>query len=559
MSDVNVTIGGEAGQGLATVGGLMTSALVRSGYEVHVTQDYLSRIRGGHNTYSIRFGPEPVMAPREEIDVLVCLSQETFGKHRDQLSGRAVVVADESFEVEYDKVFRVPLNELASKKIYRNTVALGVLASAVCVDLGVVQKLMEETFHKKGDEVVGQNQEVLRKAYEWKEGQGELFECPAPPMASGTRLAVNGNEAIAMGAMAAGCDFCSFYPMTPSTSVPLTLIKHAKEMGIVVEQAEDEIAAANMALGAGWAGATPLVATSGGGFALMEEAVSLAGMIEQPFVLVLAQRPGPATGLPTRTEQGDLNLVLYSGHGEFPRAIFAPGDIQQCFRLTHRAFDQAEKSQGPVFVLTDQYLADSTRAIDPFDLDSLPEVAGPVLEPDNPGEYERYAWNDETGVSPRAVPGFSEALVVLDSDEHYPSGHINEDHGVRVRMMDKRLRKLDLLKKEVVPPDHHGDDDPDALLVCWGSTLGPALEAADGLRERGKSVGVLHFSQVYPLIPDQFMERLERAGEVIGVEGNHDGQFADLLHKECGFRIERRVARYDGLPFTKKYILDALA
>ncbi len=559
-TSVNILVGGEAGQGLATIGELMAKALVRSGYEIHVAQDYMSRIRGGHNTFAIRTGPDPVLAPVEEVDILVALDQETIDLHKGQLTGRGVVIADESFDAGDLPALKVPLKDLAPKPIYQNVVALGVLASTICHDIQSLEQLLSKTFAKKGEDVVNQNLEVLRSAYKWRESQDFEVECMPPPRekvgpeGSG-RLMIHGNQAIALGAMAAGCNFCSFYPMTPSTSIPLTLIAKGKELGVVVEQVEDEIAAINMALGASYAGAKAMVSTSGGGFALMVEGVSLAGMIETPIVIALIQRPGPATGLPTRTEQGDLNLALYAGHGEFPRAILSPGTVEQCFEAGHKAFDLAERHQSPVFILGDQYLADSYRAVAPFDLEAYPSTPGPLLEGDP--YYVRYALTPD-GVSPRVVPGTSKALVVADSDEHTPDGHITEDLDVRVKMNNKRLKKGKGLAKEVFPPARYEDDDPDRLLVCWGSTLGPAREAAQLLTSRGRKTGVLHFPQVWPLIPEQFLPAFEAADDVVFVEGNATGQFAALVRQETGYAPDNQVLRYDGLPFTARYIATAV-
>jgi 2-oxoglutarate ferredoxin oxidoreductase subunit alpha len=344
--------------------------------------------------------------------------------------------------------------------------------------------------------------------------------------------------------------------------VALGLIEKGQDLGVVAEQAEDEISAINMAIGASFAGARPLVPTSGGGFALMTEGVSLAGMIEQPVVIVLGMRPGPATGLPTRTEQADLLMALHAGHGEFPRAIYAPGTVEECFRLTHEAFLVAERFQGPALVLTDQFLADSYRSTEPLDLDSLPEIPPPATAAGDPAAYVRYAPAGD-GVSPRLVPGGGTYLVVADSDEHYPDGHITEEASVRTAMMDKRLRKGDGIAGRAVPPSFLGDLGPDLLLVCWGSTRGPAEEAAALLRaERAgrpdRKVAVLHFSQVWPLRPDQFIQILENAGEAVSVEGNATGQFASLIRRETGFGFARQVLRYDGRPFTPEYILAAL-
>ncbi len=555
---INILIGGEAGQGLATVGQLLAKCLVRSGYHITVTQDYMSRIRGGHNTFAIRCSDQPMAAPLDTVDVLVALNQETVTLHKDQLTKRGIALLGESMEDEGARALAVPYKELIPKRLFENIAALGVLCALLGIDREVPAELMRQSFKKKGQDIINQNLEVLDKAMKWLRDQNPDFPgLPAAPDAGREKLMLNGNEAIALGAMAAGVRFCSFYPMTPSTSVALTLIANAETVGMVVEQAEDEIAAVNMGLGASFAGARAIVPTSGGGLALMTEGISLAGITETPLVFVLAMRPGPATGLPTRTEQGDLNLVLYAGHGEFPRAIFAPGDLEQCFRLTHRAFDQAEKTQSPVFVLTDQYLADSYRDTTPFDLDSLPEPLMPDTSTDDPASYQRYAVT-ENGVSPRLVPGTGEHLVVVDSDEHSPDGHITEDHGVRIQMQDKRMRKEQILKDDALPPLLVGDKGADVLLVCWGSTQGPALEAAQLLNAQGTKAAVLHFSQVWPLVPEQYAETLESAKKVMVVEGNSTGQFATLLKIANGYVPDGLVLRYDGLPFTAQYILDRL-
>lgn len=553
---VNILIGGSAGQGLVTIGQLMTKALIRTGYHILVNQDYMSRIRGGHNTYSIRLSPEKIYAPAEEIDILVALDAETIDQHRGELAENSVVIAADDIDLQGLKGLSVPFKELAPKPLFHNVVALGVLGSTICNDISVLEGLLSETFGKKGDAVVEENINVLRKAYEWKAGQDNDFPClPSPEKDLNGRMMMNGNEAIAMGALAAGCNFLSFYPMTPSTSIALTLIAKGRKLGLVSEQVEDEIAAINLALGASYAGARPIVTTSGGGFALMVEGVSLAGITETPVVVALVQRPGPATGLPTRTEQADLNLALYAGHGEFPRALFAPGNPEECFYLTHRAFDLAHRYQTPMFVLSDQYLADSYRAVKEFDLDDLPEPPEMLLKPDNPGEYKRYALA-EGGVSPRAIPGFSKALVKADSDEHDEAGHIIEDGPTRMEMNIKRLNKGAGILEEVVPPTYYGEKDAELLLVCWGSGLGPCLETMETLE--GSKTAVLHFSQIYPLKENQFMPYLEAAKTVVGVEGNATGQFANLLAGETGFRINDMVLRFDGRALTPGYILGAL-
>lgn len=554
---INIVIGGEAGQGLVTVGGLLSKALVRSGYSICVDQDYQSRIRGGHNTYDIRVGTEDVLASQETIDLLVALDRETTELHRDQLKDDSLTVVDAAFGATCKTCFQIPYKELASARSM-NIAALGVAGCLLGLNEELIAEIVFESFGKKGAEAAEENRAALRRSYEWTKANNSRFEKLPTASNKGTRLVMNGNDAVAMGALAAGIKFYSFYPMTPSTSIGLDLAANASKMGLVVEQAEDEIAAINMALGASFTGAPAMVATSGGGFALMVEGVSLAGMTETPIVIVLGQRPAPATGLPTRTEQSDLEFALYSGHGEFPRVIFAPGNPEECFALTHKAFHLAERHQSPVFVLTDQFLADSYRAVAPFDLSKYPAVKAGVSPDDIEAPYLRHRLT-ESGVSPRLLPGLSKHLVVTDSDEHTEDGHITEDLSIRKKMVEKRLKKMEGIRKDIIAPELTGDKSADTLFVSWGSTKGSVMEAAAQLKEEGQNVAVLHFSQVWPIAPDQFMPLFAKAKHVVAIEGNAFGQFARLIRRETGFEIKEHIRRYDGLPITPEYIMKELS
>jgi 2-oxoglutarate ferredoxin oxidoreductase subunit alpha len=554
---LNIVIGGEAGQGLVTVGQLLAKSLARSGYSILVTQSYQSRIRGGHNTFAIKVGINEVMAPQEAIDLLVAFTAETVPLHREELSAPGLILADAQFNISDDSCLNVPFKELAAER-YINTAALGVIAQILGIDQQVADQAVQDLLGKVHPDIAQENKKALEAGFSWgEERAASALKLPAVTEPR-QRLLMNGNDAIALGAVAAGLKFYSFYPMTPSTSIGISLAGWARELGLIVEQAEDEIAVLNMALGASFAGAPSMVATSGGGFALMVEAVSLAGMTETPVVIIVAQRPAPATGLPTRTEQGDLEFVLHAGHGEFPRAIFAPGSVEQCFDLTRRALHIADKCQGPVFILTDQFLADSYRTIAPFALDGTPPVQpwstqGLTIA----APYRRFALTG-TGVSPRLLPGLTGHLVVAGSDEHTEDGHITEDLSIRTRMVLKRLAKGEGIRSEVVPPEHLGDGKPEVLLLCWGSSRGAVLEAAEELRAKGERVATIHFSQVWPLVPEQFMGHLQEAKRVISVEGNAIGQMARLIRRETGFQIKERILRYDGLPFTSEYILRQL-
>lgn len=550
---LNVLIGGQAGQGLVTIGQLLAKSLIRAGYSIVVTQSYQSRIRGGHNTFAIRVSPGEIFAPQEAVDLLIALNEETVWLHEASLSRGGLILADEAVNTGGDRLLRVPFRDLGAARS-ENIVALGVASALLGLDEKPVRQVMLDFFGHEHLHEAQENQEALAKSLAWCSGKEiAAFRLPRP-LNSARRLMMNGNEALALGALSAGLKFFSFYPMTPSTSITLTLAAHARRMGVVVEQGEDEIAVINMALGASFAGAPSMVATSGGGFALMTEGVSLSAMTETPVVIVVAQRPGPATGLPTRTAQADLEFVLHAGHGEFPRVVFAPGSVEECFYLTGAAHYLAQECQGPVFILTDQFLADSYRAVLPFDVEKLASVSTEFAAAFTSTPYERYAVT-ENGVSPRQIPGLTENLVVADSDEHTPDGHLTEDLSMGRMMVQKRLKKQEVILSEVIPPKRWGDENPDLLLVCWGSSQGAVIEAAQRLKAGGKNASALYFSQVWPLAPEHFLATLEEARNVVCVEGNATGQFARLIRRETGFPIEKQVRRYDGLPLTPEFIL----
>jgi 2-oxoglutarate ferredoxin oxidoreductase subunit alpha len=547
---LNILMGGEAGQGLQTVGPILVKGLVRSGFSVHVTQTYESRVRGGHNTFSIRVGTEKVLAPQEAIDILIALNEETIELHREELSPGGRIIGNSEWKRKEKNWIGVPLKEFG-KEMYWNMALVSIAAGWMGLDREVMSKVTEDVF---GKELFEENKRVLEVSYRWLKEQSFQWErIPTVPN-SPRHLIMNGHEAVAFGAISAGLKFCAFYPMSPSTSIAQTLIEWAKDMDLVIVQAEDEIAAINLAVGASYAGVPSMVPTSGGGFALMVETVSLAAISETPVVIVIGQRPGPATGLATRTEQGELGFILHAGHGEFPRAIFTPGTIEECFHLTRRALELAEKYQGPMFVLTDHFLADSYRDVEPIDVEKLSFIK-PGADPNSvETPYLRYRIT-ESGASPRLLPGQSRHLVVADSHEHTENGHMTENLSIRPKMVDKRLRKGNGIRSEVIPPEYRGGEKPEILFISWGSSKGSVEEAASQISSQGVKTATLHFSQVWPMVPDQFIRHLERAKKVICVESNATGQLAQLIRRETGFLIEKRVLRYDGLPLTPEYIL----
>jgi len=547
--DINVRIAGAAGQGVETSGDLLVEAFAKLGLHVFATQTYLSRIRGGLNWYDVRIGDGELFSGREKAELLLALTQEALDWLRKDVSEGGVILfngsdGDDVIGIEFEKVAK----EVGGSAIMANTVAAGAVFALLGYEVGALEAELEARFGKKGGDVVAGNAACARRGAELAAAHAGRLKAPK---GGGAPTGIcSGNEAVGLGAATAGVKFVTSYPMTPSTGVITFLASVADEYGIVVEQAEDEIAAINMVCGATYAGAPAMTTTSGGGFALMVEGVSLAGMLELPAVIFLGQRPGPATGLPTRTAQQDLLFALHAGHGEFPRAIFAPGTPQQCYDLTRHALEVAHKHQSPVIVMSDQFLADVRKNCTGLDTSYRP-IDRHVVE-EAPADYVRYAVT-ESGVSPRAIPG-GEAFVVADSDEHGEDGHITDDLTVRVRLQDKRMRKLEGLIAEALPPEWYGPEEAEEVLIAWGSTYGPCREAVDRLNGDGGSAAMVHFTQVWPLDVGGVRKLLAKRKRLISVEGNQTGQFATVLRQAGALGECELMTRYDGMPFTGEEI-----
>lgn len=559
--DYTIKIGGEAGQGIQTIGGTLAKVFSRFGYHVFTHQDYESRVRGGHNFYQIRFSDKPVSASREKINILVALDTESILRHETELAADGILIYDSSFHKQKHNepyFLDVPFSGLAlehgGNKVMLNTAATGAVLGMLGIEIDILIGIIKEEFKTKGDEVISGNIKAAAAGHEYaKTGCTKCSFTITEP--SNKKMLINGTEAVGLGAISSGCKFYSAYPMTPSTGIMNYIADKEKGYGIIVEQAEDEISAINMALGASFAGVRAMTGTSGGGFALMQEGVSLAGMTETPIVIALGQRPGPATGLPTRTEQADLLFLLHSGHGEFPKIVFTPGTPEQAFHLTNKAFELTEKYQVPAFIITDQYLADTQWTYDSFAPGKIKytdrRLRGEELM--KLSEYRRHAFTD-SGISPLAVPGASKHLVVTDSDEHDEEGHIIEDAETRNRMIDKRLfKKIPLIREEISPPLLYGDKDPDILLVGWGSTYGVIKEVVDILSKE-KNIAMLHFSEIYPFPLEKklnYLSLLNNSKLAICIENNATCQFARLIKAETGYIFfENEIKKYDGRPFT---------
>ncbi len=560
--DITIRIGGEAGQGLQLIGGVLAKLFSRSGLHVFTHQDYMSRIRGGHNYYQIRLSENPINASRDGVDILLALDADTISLHRDSLTDKGVILFDAEMvkkECSGKQCINVPFNKITEDKgikpIMANSVAIGAILAVLGFDLELFKGVIEGFLGKKGKEAITANITAAQAGLKYVNKHYKDVDTyrVSLPQREGLML-INSSQAIGLGALISGCKFYAAYPMTPSTGIMIYLAAKAEAHNIVVEQAEDEIAAINMALGASYAGVRAMTGTSGGGFALMTEGLSLAGMTETPIVIAEVQRPGPATGLPTRTEQGDLFFVLYGGHGEFPRVVFTPGTPEQALHLTNKAFHLAEKYQIPVIVQSDQYLADTEWTYEKLDADSLRYEDFRLRKKDLKAveAYQRYTYTDN-GISPMAVPGESKFTVVVDSDEHDEQGHIIEDAETRINMVDKRLiKKMDLIRAEIEPPSYYGSDVPETVLVCYGSTFGVVREAVQKLADK-HSIGMLHFSEIYPFPAVETFDYpalLQQAKLSICIENNATGQFAKHLKSETGFSMTSKINKYDGRPFT---------
>jgi len=547
--EISIVLGGSAGQGIQTIESLLMSSLQTQGYNVFATKEYMSRIRGGSNSTEIRITSQKRSAYTKRIDMLLPLDEAVLSHLEKRITSKTLILADaKSFKKQYPyTISDIPFGSMARdfvNPVFANTIAVGVVLGLMKVDKEAFEASLKKLFGHKGEEMVQKNIQAGDAGY--KQGQHLAFlqelDIHIPHYKKPQEnILLNGVDALGMGVVAAECNFISSYPMSPGTGLLTFLAQAGKKFGIAVEQAEDEIAAINMALGAWYAGARAIVTTSGGGFALMEESVSLAGMLETPVVIHIAQRPGPATGLPTRTEQGDLNLALYSGHGEFPRAIFTPGSPEEMFEAGQVAFHIADKYQSLVFILTDQYLLDSVGSVLEKDLKRMP-MKNLIVKTEK--KYLRYQFS-KSGISPRGIPGFGEGLVVVDSDEHTQDGHLTEDLEMRVKMMDKRMQKLKGMQKETLAPEKGGAKKGKILVVGWGSTKSVIAEALE--KSESKDIATLHFKQVYPL-PKNISDYFEGAKKIIVIENNFTGQFTNLLKQE-GIPVFDMILKYNGEPF----------
>ncbi len=546
----NLLIGGEAGQGIETTVAMLEKFLKKSGYFVYTTRDFMSRVRGGHNFSIVRFADKAINSHSNILDGIIALNEETISIHKNKLKDNGFILCDTSINTDDSRAIRLNINEMA-KNIgnprVAGSISIGVILKLFSESIDTAEEVMKSSLR---EEFIKINIEAIEQGYNNVESkfpklQGDFQDY----------MMISGNDALALGAIAGGLKFYSAYPMSPATSIMEYLASKSKETGIVVEQAEDEIAASNMAIGASYAGVKAMTATSGGGFSLMVESIGLAGIAEVPVVLVNVQRPGPATGLPTRTEQSDLRFVISASQGEFPRMVIAVRNQEDAFYQTARALNLAEKYQIPVIILSDQYLADGTSTVKPFDFSEI-TIEKSANEEDISGEYLRYQYTED-GISPRLIPGKTKHLVAADSDEHNERGWITESATTRIQMVDKRMKKLEKLEEELQEPIFLGNEDCQTLFVGWGSTCGPIIEAIETLNNtETNKYGALVFGDIYPLPRKKLEEISATAKHIINIEQNATGQLAGLIREVTGISCTSSILKYDGRQITAEEIVD---
>jgi 2-oxoglutarate/2-oxoacid ferredoxin oxidoreductase subunit alpha len=562
-NEFEMMFGGQAGDGSLTTGDLIAGVFKHMGREVYTYKDFPSRIRGGHTNYVIRAGEHRNYGMADFVDCLVAFDLEAVQKHIDEIRPGGFIIFDNTDEKIPDAlrrddvyIYEVPLAKIAKAdlglELVRNTISLGVLGELVGMDKAIVRADVAAVYRRKGDALVDKNIAAVEAGERYVR---ENFTRPSGYVLSadpdGDRLIMMGNDAIGYGALVAGCRFMAGYPITPATDVLEWMAKYAPQFGGVVVQAEDELAAINMTIGASFAGVRSMTATSGPGQALMTEGIGLAGVIETPIVVIECARAGPSTGMPTKTEQSNLNHLIFSGHGEIPRVVLAPGTIEESFYLTVTAFNIAEKYQVPVFVLSEQALCQSKATLPPLEMSAVTVERGKLRRNGAlaVGEYNRFEFTDD-GVSPRAIPGTEGGMHLAPGSEHSDGGVITEDAGNRARMMEKRMRKLESMRPDLPKANVLGDERARIGIIGYGSNRGPIAEAVDRLAQSGIATKFLQLRTLWPFPEDEVRTFIESVEQVYVVENNFTGQLDRLIRYVVGpLPTMHRLLKYNGRPF----------
>lgn len=560
-----IKIGGQAGQGIKSAGLMLAKVATRSGYHIYDYSEYPSLVRGGHNAMQISISQEVVTFTNKKVDFLIALNQETIDLHQGELAPGSEIVFDEEDGLNLSKVdgeikcYPIPLTKLATaaggQQLLKNTVALGATAAFLGVSLEILKELVQAEFADKSLELLRANDQALVLGFDFATTHfsDQLRKVLMPLQSNEPQMIVNGNEAIALGSIAAGMQFTSIYPMTPTSSILQVLADHQEEYGYIYKQPEDEISAINMAIGASFAGARAMTATSGGGFCLMSEGLGLSAMTETPLVIIEGMRPGPATGMPTWTEQGDLLFVLHAHQGDFPRIVLAAGDAQEAFHLTMQAFNLADKYQCSVVLIVDKNICENDQSFSIFDTASFEFYRGKYSAVPVPS-YQRFELED-IGVSTRTIPGVGN-FFIANSDEHNSLGYSSEKIEDRVSQMQKRMSKIEACAKYDMPaPQIFGPEKADLTIVSWGSNKGSILQALKQL----PNVNFLHLTWMNPFPTEVVTQILSNAQNILDVEANYSGQLASLIREKTGIEIKNKLLKYDGRPIYPEEVITKIS
>ncbi len=562
-------IAGQAGAGVMTTGRVMMKCFTRGGYHAIGYPEYPSLVRGGHNTVQVRVSDKDISSPLQTQDLVVALNKDAIFYHMSTMTKDGMIIYDESIDAskfplkEGVRMYPLPLSKLTQEaggtEQMKNTAALGAALAAVDYPFAILEGIMKDEFKRKGDEVVAKNVGAAKAGYDYVKEKN--IRCPKTikPISDQRSMIITGNEAICLGAIQGGMKFYAAYPMTPASSILHSMIENERKFNLVVKQTEDEIAAMNYVIGASYAGVRAMTGTSGGGFALMVEALGMAAMSETPIVAALVQRTGPSTGLPTWTEQADLRFALHASQGDFLRVVLAPGDVQECFFMTAEALNLAEKYQIPVLVLSDKHLSETMFSTKKFDVSKVKiergKIAGdlPALAPMT--RWKRYELCED-GVSARAFPGMQNGIHVATSYEHDETGFSTESFPMRAKQVKKRAAKLASILKEMKKPNIYGNKKAEVTLVGWGSTKLAVLDALAMLEALGIQAKFVHFTHLFPLDTAMVKSAFRGSKVLIMIEGNSTAQFAGMLKEYHGIDMDFHILKYDGRPFYPEQIAE---
>ena len=564
INQLSWKVGGQQGEGIESTGEIFAIALNRLGYYLYGYRHFSSRIKGGHTNNKIRVSTSEVRSISDDLDILVAFDQETIDVNYKELHSKGVILADAKFtpkkpEDTQSSMYAVPFTEIATElgtSLMKNMVAIGATSAVLDLDIHVFEEVVREIFGKKGDKVVAKNMDAIKAGFDYMK---EKMDATVPTMvlekADGKhRMYMIGNDAIALGALAAGCRFMAAYPITPASDIMEYLIKKLPAVGGTVIQTEDEIAACTMTIGASYGGVRAITASSGPGLSLKMEAIGLAGITETPLVIVDTQRGGPSTGLPTKQEQSDLMAMIYGTHGEIPKIVIAPSTVEEAFYDTAEAFNLAEEYQCPVIVLSDLQLSLGKQTVEPLDVSKVEIRRGKLVteelpEIENKGYFKRYEVTKD-GISPRTIPGMKNGIHHVTGVEHAETGKPSESAANRIAQMDKRMRKVENIRFNTPVYKNAPHEDADLLIVGFNSTRGAIEEAIVRLEKDGLKVNHAQIRLIHPFPTDEVLSLVRSAKKVLVVENNATGQLANIMKMNIGHAEKiTKFVKYDGNPF----------